>query len=224
MIEAILNRLRGTGELGKYKITGTMVYAVYLLIVCSVLIFNTNIEVNSVVAYVLEYLGVVGYALLATNVFYSLSIGLLFLAGESYAFGKWVGFLVDYEDEHTPEYDSKVGKRFPYVHYVANWIVSEKVNYMLYCQVALAIRGFVWWAPVYMMMAVAGLISYWIALVIGVVLGIGFPVACKVGREWEYDAKFGPVRFKRGWENQEVVYGAMQGIVLWYVVLGVMYG
>ena len=214
MIEAILNRLRGTGDVVK-GITGTMLYAVYLLIIVGLLVGMCNTEVNSMIVWLTP---VDGYDLVLTNIFYVVSTVVLFLAGESYAFGKWVGFLVDYEDEHTPEYDSKVGKRFPYVHYVANWIVSEKVDYMLYCQVALAIRGFVWWAPVYMMMAVAGLISYWIALVIGVVLGIGFPVACKVGREWEYDAKFGPIRFKRGWENQEIVYGFIQGLCLWFVI------
>ena len=25
--------------------------------------------------------------------------------------------------------------------------------------------------------------------------------------------------FSRGWENQELVYGLMQGVALWYVVL-----
>jgi len=29
---------------------------------------------------------------------------------------------------------------------------------------------------------------------------------------------FGILEFKRGWENQEVVYGFIQGIALWYVI------
>lgn len=50
----------------------------------------------------------------------------LFVAGESYAWGKWIGFLVDYENKHEPEYDSKVGKGFPmYIHYIANYIDKE---------------------------------------------------------------------------------------------------
>ena len=218
MIEAILNRLRGTGDVFN-DITGTMLYATYLLAVCSMLIFNINTEVNSVVVYLLEYIGVVGYDLLATNVFYTLSIGLLFLIGESYAFGKWVGYLVDYENEHTPEYTSKVGKGFPYIHYMAEAIVSEKVNYERYCQVALAIRGLVWWTPVYVVLGFAGIIG-WIEVVIAsITLAIGFPVACKIGREWKYEKKIGPIEFKRGWENQEIVYGLFQGLCLWYVII-----
>lgn len=33
-----------------------------------------------------------------------------------------------------------------------------------------------------------------------------------------YDLKFIKLSFSRGWENQEVVYGAMQGLVFWLVV------
>ena len=29
----------------------------------------------------------------------------------------------------------------------------------------------------------------------------------------------GVLEFKRGWENQEVVYGLIQGIALWYVII-----
>lgn len=195
MIECgILNRLRGTGDLikiGKVSLTGVMVYAMYLLILIG----------------------------LVTEWYYGVSFALMFLIGESYAWGKWVGYLVDYEDEHTPEYDSKVGKGFPYIHYMANYIVSEKSNYELYCQVALALRGLVWWLPTYAVLGVAGLISWIEVSVIGLILGVGFPAACYVGSKWEYEAKFGVLEFKRGWENQEVVYGLIQGLCLWYVIL-----
>lgn len=33
-----------------------------------------------------------------------------------------------------------------------------------------------------------------------------------------YDLKFIKLSFSRGWENQEIVYGAMQGLVFWLVV------
>lgn len=223
MIEVVLNRLRGTGDIfsvGNFKVTGTMIYAVYLLIVSALLIFNINSTVNDIVAaLILSFIGIVGYDLLATNLFYSLSVVVLFLAGESYAFGKWVGYLVDYENEHKPEYDSKVGKGFPYIHYIAEAIVSEKVNYERYCQVALAIRGLMWWMPVYVVLGFAGVVSWLGVMIASVILAIGFPVACKIGREWKYDARFGVLRFKRGWENQEIVYGAIQGLCLWYVII-----
>ena len=197
--EAVLNRLRGAGDVlrvGNFRVTGIMLYAFYLMVVVTML----------------------------SEWYYGLAFVVLFIAGESYAWGKWIGYLVDYEDEHSPEYDSKVGKSFPYIHYVANYIVNERVDYKMYCQVALAIRGLFWWLPLYLLFASIGFISYIEAILLGVVVGVGFPVAAYVGRNWDYNKKIGVLEFKRGWENQEVVYGAMQGIVLWYVVLGVMYG
>ena len=226
-MEILLNRLRGTGDIfyiSKFAVTGTMLYALYILLVSALLTFNYNLEANAVISYLLSLIGVHGYDLVITNVFYSVSAVMLFLLGESYAFGKWVGFLVDYEDEHTPEYDSKVGKGFPYIHYIANYIVNERVDYKRYCQVALAIRGLFWWLPLYLLFASIGFISYVEAILLGVVVGIGFPVAAYVGRNWDYNKKIGVLEFRRGWENQEIAYGAIQGVVLWYVVLGVMYG
>lgn len=194
MIEcSVLNRLRGTGDVlrvGNFRVTGIMLYALYLMIVVS----------------------------LVTEWYYGLAFVVLFVAGESYAWGKWIGYLVDYEDEHSPEYNSKVGKSFPYIHYIANAIVSERVNYKKYCQVALALRGFVWFAPMYAVLWYAELINLIEVAVISIVLAVGFPVAAYAGRNWDYNAKFGVLEFKRGWENQEIVYGLIQGIALWYVI------
>lgn len=191
---AVLNRLRGTGDLvkvGKLKITGVMVYAMYLLVM----------------------IGCV------TEWYYGLAFTVMFLLCESYAWGKWIGYLVDYEDEHSPEYDSKVGKSFPYIHYIANAIVSERVNYKRYCQVSLALRGFVWFAPMYAVLGYAGLINWIEVALISIVLAVGFPIAAYIGRNLDYNARFGVLEFKRGWENQEVVYGLIQGLGLWYVVI-----
>ena len=195
MIEcSVLNRLRGIGDVlrvGSFRVTGIMLYALYLMVVVTII----------------------------SEWYYGLAFVVLFVAGESYAWGKWIGYLVDYEDEHSPEYDSKVGKSFPYIHYIANAIVSERVNYKIYCQVSLAIRGFVWFAPMYAVLWYAELINWIEVAVISIVLAIGFPVAAYAGRNWDYNAKFGVLEFKRGWENQEVVYGLFQGLCLWYVVI-----
>lgn len=195
---AVLNRLRGTGDLvkvGKLKITGVMVYAIYLLVLIG----------------------------LVTEWYYGLAFTVMFLIGESYAWGKWVGYLVDYEEEHTPEYDSKVGKSFPYIHYIANYIIGEKADYEKYCQVALAIRGLVWWLPVYAVLGIAGLLNWVEVVLIGLILAIGFPLACYIGSWWTYERKFGILEFRQGWENQEIVYGLLQGLCLWYVILRLIY-
>ena len=194
VLEAVLNRLRGIGHVlrvGNFRVTGIMLYALYLMIVATMI----------------------------SEWYYGLAFVVLFVAGESYAWGKWIGYLVDYEDEHSPEYDSKVGKSFPYIHYIANAIVSERVNYKRYCQVALAIRGLVWFAPMYALLGYAELINWIEVAVISIVLAVGFPIAAYAGRNWDYNARFGMLEFKRGWENQEVVYGLIQGMCLWYVII-----
>lgn len=198
VLEAVLNRLRGIGDVlrvGSFRVTGIMLYALYLMIVVS----------------------------LVSEWYYALAFGVLFVAGESYAWGKWIGFLVDYENKHEPEYNSKVGKGFPYIHYIANVFAPEIRNYKLYCQVALAIRGLVWFAPMYALLVYAGLISPIEAVSISIVLAVGFPIACYIGRRWNYDYKFGILEFKRGWENQEIAYGVLQGLCLWYVIIKVVY-
>jgi hypothetical protein len=184
-MEILLNRWRGTGNIYK-SITGTMLYALYFGLLVGVLCQ--------------WYYGLIAIA--------------LFLFGESFAFGKWVGFLVDYEDEHTPEYDSKVGKSFPYIHYLANYIVKEREDYKRYCQVALIIRGFIWWTPLLILLGLTDLISWYQVVISSIVLSVGFPFACWVGRNWklEYKAKY--FSTQRGWENQEVVYGLIQFIFI----------
>ena len=64
-----------------------------------------------------------------------------------------------------------------------------------------------------------GIVSVLEAVAITVVLGIGFPIACELGKRWDYNKKFGILHLSRGWENQEVIYGLMQGLVFWFVVL-----
>lgn len=193
----ILNRLRGTGDIikiGKLVITGTVLYALYL---------------GLVIGFITEW-------------YFGLGTIVLFLAGESYGWGKWVGSLTRWEpiDKELQEscYNDNEGKHFPYIHYVANTAVKERSNYLWYCRVALAIRGFVWWYPIYVLFAFAGLISYSEALVIGVLLGVSFPLTCYIGKNLKYNGKFGIINYSRGWENQELVYGLIQGICLWYVI------
>ena len=181
MIEMLLNRWRGTGNIYK-GITGTMLYALYFGLLVSLL----------------------------SQWYYGLIAIILFLFGESFAFGKWVGYLVDYENEHTPEYDSKVGKSFPYIHYIADAIIKEKENYKRYCQAALVIRGFIWWTPLLILLGSIDLISWYQVAISSLALSFGFPIACWIGRNWKLEYKSKYLLLKRGWENQEIVYGFFQ--------------
>lgn len=181
MFEMILNRYRGTGDIfiiGSLKITGVMLYTLYL---------------GLLVGFLSEW-------------YYGIITGILFLAGESYAWGTWVSYLC-YPENHEKEYDSKVGRGFPYIHYIANSVTNQYKDYKRYCEIALTLRGFFWWFPIILLLLFLNLLPIWFAFISLIGLSIGFPVACYLSRIWnfEYSSKFISVR--GNWEKQEIIYG-----------------
>lgn len=64
-----------------------------------------------------------------------------------------------------------------------------------------------------------GLISWHFGLISLVLVGLAFPLACWLGKLTNINGKIGIINYSRGWENQELVYGLIQGIALWYGVL-----
>ena len=192
MFEIALNRLRGTGDIFKifsFAITGNILYAVYIALVIGLL----------------------------STWYYGLIAGLLYMLSESMGWGKWVGYLT--ADKAPENYDDLEGYNFPYINKTANLIAKERKNYKLYCQVALSLRGFYWWTPLYLFLAYIGLISYIEAIIIGILLGIAFPIACEIGKRLNYNGKFGIINYSKGWENQELVYGLFQGLFFNYVII-----
>ena len=126
------------------------------------------------------------------------------------------------------QHKDKEGVVFQYIHQIANIIVKEQIEgtleeklkqYHKYATLALTLRGMFWWGLVYGTASMFGIVSVLEAVAITVALGIGFPVACWLGKKMDFDRKYGILHLSRGWENQELVYGVMQGIALWYVVL-----
>lgn len=227
MIEAILNRLRGTGVI---KYFGTL--RVEEIKIWKLIIPKIEVEVKLVWNHVYGlYLALI-IGLLAMNVWAGLAVLIAYLVGESKGWGEWVGALTRWEtkdeDWLQKQYDDEEGWGLPFIHNVANFICKEQIDgtleekliqYNKYAITALVIRGMLWWGLVYGVMAAFGVISGLTAVVATVLLGIGFPVACELGKRWDYNKKFGILSFSRGWENQEIVYGLMQGIVFWLAVM-----
>jgi hypothetical protein len=217
---ALGNRFRGTGVIKHFgtlkvfnkeieiKFNGNHLYGLYLALVIGLVTMNAWLEVAVLVAY---------------------------LVGEAKGWGEWVGSLTRVEpwtEEHLQgDYADDEGKKFPFIHQIANSVIKEQIEgsfekranqYKRYATLALILRGMYWWLPVYLVMAAFGVISWYVAVIAGLVLGLAFPLACELGRRWKfervYDLKFIKLSFKRGWENQEIAYGSMQGLVLWLVV------
>ena len=201
-LPVLLNRWRGTGAIvtiGKFRLIGNIIYALYIagIVGC---------------AYALTFGGwiSVGYGLLG---------GILYIAGESFAWGKWVGYLTHYEGEGKHDYDNDDGRSFPYIHYIAQSIVKQENDYKTYCEVALAIRGLFWWLPLLVLLGTIDLISWYQVAFSSIFLAVGFPVACYLGTllKVEYKSKY--LNLSQGWENQEVFYGLFHWIGIALVMI-----
>lgn len=190
----LLNRYRGTGDMFTITITGTMLYTFYLALL-------------------------VGFL---STYYYGLLIAILFVAGESYSFGKWVGYLVS--DNGAIELDNKAGTKFPFIHQTANFFISQEKNYKRYCQLALSIRGLYWWAPIMIVLAHADLISWYVASLNSIILAVGFPIACELSiyMKLKYvESKW--LIINENWHEQELIYGLIQFVCLNLSILLTLY-
>lgn len=226
MLEPILNRLRGTGVIKHF---GTLK------------MFNKEIKISFVGNHLYGlWIGLV-WSVAMMNAWLGLAVLVAYLVGEAKGWGEWVGSLSRVEpwtEEHLQrDYKDNEGKKFPFIHQIANSVCKEQIEgtfeqrskqYRKYATLALMLRGMYWWLPVYLVLAAFGVISWYVAAIAGIGLGIAFPIAAEIGRHWKftrtYDLKFINLNFSPGWENQEVVYGAFQGIVMWSIIIGVVYG
>lgn len=225
IFEALGNRFRGTGVIKHF---GTLKA------------FNKEVEIKFVGnhLYGLWIALVLGVATM--NAWLGLAVLVAYLVGESKGWGEWVGSLSRVEpwtEKHLIEdYADTEGKTFPFIHQISNFFIKEQIEdtfekqckqYRKYATLALTLRGFYWWLPVYLVLALFGVISFAEAFAIATLLGIAFPIAAEIGRRITftktYDLKFIKLSFSQGWENQEIIYGLFQGIALWYVVLGAIY-
>ena len=220
LTEALGNRFRGTGVIKHF---GTLK------------IMNKAVEIKFVGNHLYGLWIALVLGIATMNAWLGLAVFIAYLVGESKGWGEWVGSLTRTEpwDEELIAlvYRDDEGKTFPFIYQIANFFIKEKIDgtfeeqckqYRKHATLALMLRGFYWWLPVYLVLAAFGVISWQVALVCAVGLGLAFPLAAEIGRiikfERIYDLKFIKLSFSPGWENQEIVYGAIQGIVMWYVV------
>ena len=187
-MEILLNRWRGTGVIF-WKIKGVQIYALYLGLFIGFL----------------------------STYYYGLLTSLLFLIGESFAWGKWVGYLVS--DNGEIEYSNTNGQSFPYIHQIANYFFKEKDNYLIYCRFALTLRGFVWWTPILTLLYCVDLISCYMLIINSIVLSFGFPIACELSKCMKYSYKSKYLTFETNWEKQEIIYGIIQFICITFTIL-----
>ena len=196
-LPVLLNRWRGTGAIvtiGKFRLIGNIIYALYIagIVGC---------------AYALTFGGWI-------STVYGLLGGILYIAGESFAWGKWVGYLTHYEGEGKHDYNNDDGRSFPYIHYIAQSIIKQEENYKRYCQVALAIRGFIWWTPLLILLGCINLLDWSQVIISSLVLSIAFPLGCELSKYWDFEYKSKFLSISGNWEKQEVIYGLFQFVCI----------
>lgn len=197
MLEMLFNRWRGTGVIF-WKINGNTIYAVYWALL-------------------------VGF--FSGTWYWGLLFGGLYILGESFAWGKWVGYVSmrdreTYIPDKSRDYNNDDGRSFPWIHFIANSIINQEKDYLNYCRIALFFRGLFWWILPLSLLLFLDLIVLWQYIFGLVVLSVGFPISVELGRhiDIEYRSKF--LNLSPGWENQECVYGLCHfiGITLMLIV------
>ena len=201
-IPVLLNRWRGTGAIFNifgFRLIGNIIYAIYIAVIVGC-------------AYAITFGGwlSVGYGLLG---------GILYIIGESFAWGKWVGWLTNYNDVGKPDYNNDDGRSFPYIHYIAQSIIKQEENYKRYCQVALAIRGFIWWTPLLILLGCINLLDWSQVIISSLVLSIAFPLGCELSKYWDFEYKSKFLSISGNWEKQEVIYGLFQFVCITLSIL-----
>lgn len=130
--------------------------------------------------------------------------------------GKWVGYLTS--ENGQVEYDNKTGRSFPYIHYIANGIVEQEMNYKLYCQIALGIRGALWALLLYLPLIAFDYTSILNYTIVSLAYAIGSPIACWLSVKWYINYQSRYLNLSQGWEMQEVYYGVVHMLCNWYLI------
>ena len=185
-MEILLNRWRGTGVIFTSipLLTGTRIYALYLGLI-------------------------IGYF---STYYYGILMSILFILGECFGWGKWVGYLID--DKPIKNYDDLEGRNFPFIHYIANFFIKEKEDYLNYCRLALSIRGFIWWTPILILLGFIDLLSWYQVAINSIILAVGFPIGCELSKLWNFEYKSKFLSISGNWEKQEVIYGFIQFVCI----------
>ncbi len=145
------------------------------------------------------------------NFYLAIICGLGYLAGEAKGWGVWVGALVThsgFKDERENRLIERIAAR----------LFEPKTHWLAFCRVCLSLRGLLWWLPVFVPLAFAGLYA---APLLAVALAAGFPLACELGYRTKFKFRLKKFEIESAWARQELLYGAMQDVaflILWMAI------
>lgn len=157
----------------------------------------------------------ISYILLSVfnNHYVALSVGILYVIGESFGWGDWVGTVSERSHKYMPvPYNEGINN---YIQWLATKIIDPSKDWLNHCRVALIIRGFYWYVPILFLLFFVGISPY--LLVISMLfLSISFWLSYELGyllKDKISFERFG-LSFKGGWELGEAFVGCSQDIIL----------
>lgn len=145
------------------------------------------------------------------NFYLAIICGLGYFLGEAKGWGVWVGALITHSD-FKDERENRLIER------VAAKLFDPRAHWLAYCRVCLFMRGLLWWLPVFVPLAFAGLYA---APLFAVALAAGFPLACELGYRTKFKFRLKKFEIESAWARQELLYGAMQDLaflILWMAI------
>ena len=161
-------------------------------------------------------IGILVY-LITSDMYIAVASASLYLIGESFGWGKWIGGVYRKNVTATQAQLLDLEGRNNGVHWLANTIFPERENYYKYCYTALMFRGMLWFGLTLFPLYIGGYIPIDIYIGSVLFLGVGFPVSIRIGAYTE--TKFSFKSINGFWEQAEVWYGFMQDIVLVFILL-----
>jgi hypothetical protein len=158
---------------------------------------------------------VVGLAvyLISGNVYAAATVAGLYIAGETFGWGKWLSTVPRWDDPYYVQnlYNGSGliarddGKNNG-IHWLANKVFKETEDFKNYSILALMIRGFYWYAPILLALALFGITPFWLAGVLSIAVAISMPISYFLAY-----LMFGETNY---WSRGEHIFGVVQGIAL----------
>ena len=162
----------------------------------------------------------IAYILLSVfnNHYLALSVGILYVIGESFGWGDWVGAVSERNYLSMPQPYNE-GKNNG-IQWLASKIIDPSKNWLNHCRLALLIRGLYWWVC---LLPLVFFIEWCFVLLTIALLSLAFPLACEIGyhtyKLWNFKYMTG------GWEHSEVFYGLFQDLILIFLlIVGIYHG
>lgn len=150
--------------------------------------------------------------LITTNIFAAGAFFALYVAGESFGWGKFLAVIPhSYNKDYTQEmylaskYYARDDGKNNGIHLLANLLCKEEKDFRGYAWWALVFRGLLWYAPILAALAGLGVVNIFVAPIAAIVIAFMFPICYNLTYKLFNDSY---------WTMGELLYGLVQGIVM----------